>query len=45
MIDAINKTLIPSAKNEELKKLLTTGLPLFEGHLQHAQQIQASLGK
>jgi putative membrane protein len=45
VIDAINKTLIPSAKNEELKKLLTTGLPLFEGHLQHAQQIQTSLGK
>lgn len=45
VIDAIKKTLIPSAKNEELKKLLTTGLPLFEGHLQHAKQIQASLGK
>lgn len=45
VIDAINKTLIPNAKNEELKKLLTTGLPLFEGHLQHAKQIQASLGK
>lgn len=45
VIDAINKTLIPSAKNPELKKLLTTGLPLFEGHLQHARQIQTSLGK
>lgn len=45
VIDAINKTLIPNAKNEELKKLLTTGLPLFEGHLQHAKQIQSSLGK
>lgn len=45
VIDAINKTLIPSAKNEELKKLLTTGLPLFEGHLEHAKQIQTSLGK
>jgi putative membrane protein len=45
VIDAINKTLIPSAKNEELKKLLTTGLPLFEGHLQHAKQLQSSLGK
>ena len=45
VIDAINKTLIPNAKNEELKKLLTTGLPLFEGHLQHARQIQTSLGK
>jgi putative membrane protein len=45
VIDAINKTLIPNAKNEELKKLLTTGLPLFEGHLQHAKQLQSSLGK
>ena len=45
VIEAINKTLIPNAKNEELKKLLTTGLPLFEGHLQHAKQIQSSLGK
>lgn len=45
VIDAINKTLIPSANSEELKKLLTTGLPLFEGHLQHAKQLQSSLGK
>ena len=45
VIDAIEKTLIPNAKNEELKKLLTTGLQLFEGHLQHAEQIQSSLGK
>ncbi len=45
VIDAINKTLIPSAQNEELKKLLTTGLPLFEAHLEHAKQIQSSLGK
>lgn len=44
VIDAINKTLIPNAKNAELKKLLTTGLPLFEGHLQHAKQLQVSLG-
>jgi putative membrane protein len=45
VIDALNKTLIPSAKNAELKKLLQTGLPLFEGHLEHAKKIQASLGK
>jgi putative membrane protein len=45
VIDAINKTLIPNAKNEELKQLLEKGLPLFEGHLQHAKQIQGSLGK
>ena len=45
VIDAINKTLIPNAKNEELKQLLVKGLPLFEGHLQHAKQIQGTLGK
>ena len=45
VIDAINKTLIPNAKNAELKKLLETGLPLFQGHLEHAKKIQASLGK
>jgi putative membrane protein len=45
VIDAINKTLIPNAKNEELKQLLEKGLPLFEGHLEHAKQIQGALGK
>lgn len=45
VIDAIKKTLIPSAKNEELKNLLTAGLSLFEGHLEHARQIQGSLAK
>ena len=45
VIDALNKTLIPSAKNEQLKELMVKGLPLFEGHLEHAKQIQAKLGK
>ena len=45
VIDALNKTLIPNAKNAELKKLLETGLPLFQGHLEHAKQIESSLGK
>jgi len=45
VIDAIKGTLIPNAKNDELKQLLMTGLPLFEGHLEHAKQIQTSLGK
>ena len=45
VIDAINKTLIPNAKNAELKQLLESGLPLFEGHLEHAKQIQSQLGK
>ncbi len=45
VIDAIKTTLIPNAKNAELKALLQSGLPLFEGHLEHAKQIQASLPK
>ena len=45
VIDAIKQTLIPNAKNDELKQLLMTGLTLFEGHLEHAKQIQSALGK
>ena len=45
VIDAIKTTLIPNAKNAELKALLEQGLPLFQGHLEHAKQIQASLPK
>jgi putative membrane protein len=33
VIDAIDKTLIPSAKNEELKALLVKERPAFEAHL------------
>jgi putative membrane protein len=45
VIDAIDKTLIPSAKNEELKALLVKVRPAFIAHLEHAKQIQASLAK
>jgi len=45
VIEAIKNTPISSAKNPELKKLLETGLPLFEGHLEHAKHLQSSLGK
>ena len=45
VIDAIDKTLIPNAKNEELKALLVKVRPAFVAHLEHAKQIQASLGK
>ena len=45
VIDAIDKTLIPSAKNEELKALLIKVRPAFVAHLEHAKQMQASLGK
>ena len=45
VIDAIDKTLIPNAQSAELKALLVSVRPAFVGHLEHAKQIQASLGK
>ena len=45
VIDAIDKTLIPNARNAELKALLVSVRPAFVGHLEHAKQIQAALGK
>jgi putative membrane protein len=42
VIDALDKTLIPSAKNEELKALLVKVRPAFVAHLEHAKHIQAS---
>jgi putative membrane protein len=40
---ALQNTLIPSASNSELKDLLTTGLKIFQGHEQHAEQVAAKL--
>jgi len=45
VIDALDKTLIPNAKNAELKALLEKSRPAFVAHLDHAKHIQASLGK
>jgi putative membrane protein len=45
VLDAIDKVLIPNAKNEELKDLIVKVRPAFVGHLEHAKKIQASLGK
>lgn len=45
VIEAIDKTLIPSAQNAELKALLVAVRPAFVGHLEHAQQIQTMLNK
>ena len=39
--DALQNTLIPGASNSELKGLLTTGLKIFQGHQQHAEQVAA----
>jgi len=41
--DALQKTLIPSAKNAELKTLLTTGLKIFQGHQAHAEHLAATV--
>jgi putative membrane protein len=45
VIDALDKTLVPSASNAELKALLVKVRPAFVAHLDHAKQLQASLGK
>ncbi len=45
VLDAIDKTLIPSAKNEELKALLVKVRPAFVDHLEHAKHLQSALGK
>ena len=36
---ALEKTLIPSAQNRELKSLLQTGLKLFKEHEKHAEKL------
>jgi putative membrane protein len=41
--NALEKTLIPSANNAELKSLLQTGLKIFQGHEQHAEHVAATL--
>ena len=45
VIDAVDKTLIPGAKNEELKALLVKVRPAFVAHLEHAKMVQSDLSK
>ena len=45
VIDALDKTLIPSAQNAELKALLVKVRPAFVAHLDHAKHLQSELGK
>ena len=40
---ALETLLIPSASNAELKSLLQTGLKIFQGHQQHAENVAAAL--
>ena len=45
VIGALDKTLLPNAKNAELKSLLESGRPIFISHLEHAKTLQKSLNK
>jgi putative membrane protein len=45
VLDAVDKTLIPSAKNAELKALLVKVRPAFVAHLEHAKHLQESVAK
>ena len=39
----LDETLIPNAKNAELKALLESAKPIFTSHLNHAKELQSSL--
>ena len=43
VLDAIDKVLIPNAKNAELKGLIEKVRPAIQEHLDHAKHLQASL--
>ena len=45
VLHAIDKVLIPSAQNAELKGLIAKVRPAIAAHLEHAKHLQASLGK
>jgi putative membrane protein len=45
VISAVQKTLIPNAKNAELKSLLESAGPIFNAHLEHAKHLQKTLSK
>jgi putative membrane protein len=45
VLDAVDKTLIPSASNADLKALLVKVRPAFVAHLEHAKKVQGSLAK
>jgi putative membrane protein len=43
VIDAAGTTLIPNARNAELKSALEGAAPLLQGHMEHAQHLQQAL--
>src|SRR5262245_25627411 len=44
VINANKTVLIPNAQNADLKSALKGAEPMFEGHLQHSQQVQSGAG-
>lgn len=45
VLDAIDKVLVPSAQNAELKGLIVKVRPAIAAHLDHAKHLQGDLGK
>ena len=45
VLDAIDKVLVPSAQNAELKGLIEKVRPAIQAHLDHAKHIEATLAK
>jgi putative membrane protein len=43
VLDAVDKVLIPNAKNAELKALLVKVRPAFVAHLEHAKHLQSAV--
>ena len=43
VINSTKTVLIPSAQNAELKSALQGAVPLFEGHLAHAERVQSAI--
>lgn len=43
VLDAMDQTLIPAAKNAQLKALLVKVRPQFAAHLEHAKAMQATM--
>ena len=44
VLDAVDRMLIPNAKNADLKALLVKVRPAFVAHLEHPRHLQSSLG-
>jgi putative membrane protein len=45
LLAVIDTVLIPSARNPDLKSLMAGARPAVAAHLEHAQRVQAGLGK